>query len=179
MLRRIKSAGDIFLAWSDEPWILDGAAVRVSIIGFDDGSETQRLLDGQTVPEIGPSLTAGVDVTSARAIQANEGKAHIGIQKGGPFDVPGDTARSWLHLPNPSGVSNREVLKRYANGVDITRRSRDRWIIDFDQMPMEQAARYVVPFAHVEARVKPTRVHLKRELRSTLVATSRTPARDA
>lgn len=37
-LQRIKGSGDIFFAWSDEPWILDGAAVRVSIVGFDDGS---------------------------------------------------------------------------------------------------------------------------------------------
>src|SRR5690606_6836261 len=37
VLQRIKDTGDIFLAWSDEPWILEGAAVRVSIVGFDDG----------------------------------------------------------------------------------------------------------------------------------------------
>jgi type II restriction/modification system DNA methylase subunit YeeA len=39
VLQRIKETGDVFMAWSDEPWILEGAAVRVSIIGFDDGSE--------------------------------------------------------------------------------------------------------------------------------------------
>ena len=32
--------------WSDEPWVLDGAAVHISFVGFDDGSETERLLDG-------------------------------------------------------------------------------------------------------------------------------------
>ena len=36
VLEHIKQSGDIFLAWSDKPWILDGAAVRVSIVGFDD-----------------------------------------------------------------------------------------------------------------------------------------------
>ena len=39
VLKRIKETGDIYLAWSDEPWILDGAAVRISIVGFDNGSE--------------------------------------------------------------------------------------------------------------------------------------------
>ena len=28
VLERIKETGDIFWAWSDRPWILDGAAVR-------------------------------------------------------------------------------------------------------------------------------------------------------
>ena len=38
ILQRIKDTGDIYNASSDEPWILDGAAVRISIVGFDDGS---------------------------------------------------------------------------------------------------------------------------------------------
>jgi type II restriction/modification system DNA methylase subunit YeeA len=38
VLERLKDTGDIFMAWSDRPWVLDGAAVRVSMIGFDDGN---------------------------------------------------------------------------------------------------------------------------------------------
>ena len=37
VLQRIKESGAIFMAWSDEPWTLDGAAVRISLIGFDGG----------------------------------------------------------------------------------------------------------------------------------------------
>ncbi len=48
-LKRIKETGDIFMAWSDEPWTLDGAAVRISLIGFDGGVETARVLDGKPV----------------------------------------------------------------------------------------------------------------------------------
>ena len=36
-LNRIKSTGNIFFAESDRNWILDGALVHVSMIGFDDG----------------------------------------------------------------------------------------------------------------------------------------------
>ena len=39
VLARIKETGDIFFAWSDEPWIVEGAAVHVSIIGYDDGTD--------------------------------------------------------------------------------------------------------------------------------------------
>jgi hypothetical protein len=57
VLDRIKSSGNIFMAWSDEPWILNGAAVRISIIGFDDGSEDARTLNGQFAQEIPSSLS--------------------------------------------------------------------------------------------------------------------------
>src|SRR5207253_2205550 len=38
-LLRIKDSGDIFMAWSELPWILDGAKVEISIVGFDGGEE--------------------------------------------------------------------------------------------------------------------------------------------
>ena len=47
VLQRIKDTGDIFMAYSDRPWVLEGAAVRVSIVGFDDGSEHYRTLNGK------------------------------------------------------------------------------------------------------------------------------------
>ena len=42
VLERIKETGDLFMAWADEPWILEGAAVRVSLLGFDDGGNTTK-----------------------------------------------------------------------------------------------------------------------------------------
>ena len=36
-----RSLETYFMAWSDRPWILDGAAVRVSMMGFDDGAGTE------------------------------------------------------------------------------------------------------------------------------------------
>jgi hypothetical protein len=40
VLDRIKETGNIFMAWANEPWLLNGASVRISIIGFDDGRDT-------------------------------------------------------------------------------------------------------------------------------------------
>ena len=34
VIERIKSSGDLFLAWSDEPWVLDGANVHISFLGL-------------------------------------------------------------------------------------------------------------------------------------------------
>ena len=44
VLARIKESGDIFNAVSDQDWVLDGASVHISIICFDDGSQTTRIL---------------------------------------------------------------------------------------------------------------------------------------
>ena len=46
VLKRIKDTGDIFFAVADRDWMLDGAAVHVSMVGFDNGAETARILDG-------------------------------------------------------------------------------------------------------------------------------------
>ena len=45
VLERIKQTGAIFMAWPDRPWVLEGAAVRVSMVGFDNGSERERKLE--------------------------------------------------------------------------------------------------------------------------------------
>jgi type II restriction/modification system DNA methylase subunit YeeA len=42
-LERIKESGDIFFAVSDRDWILDGATVHVSIVGFDEGTQVDRM----------------------------------------------------------------------------------------------------------------------------------------
>ncbi|WP_312722401.1 type IIL restriction-modification enzyme MmeI [Stutzerimonas kunmingensis] len=78
--------------------------------------------------------------------------------KKGQFDVAGDLARSWLPLPNPNGKSNSHVLFPWVNGLDITRRPSDTWIVDFGlDMPEDDASLFELPFAHVLAAVKPAR----------------------
>ena len=67
VLESIKQTGDLFWAWSDRPWILDGAAVRVSMVGFDNRGETTRELDGQATGEINANLTAALDLTVAQS----------------------------------------------------------------------------------------------------------------
>jgi hypothetical protein len=69
VLKRIKETGSIFFAISDREWILDGANVHVSMIGFDDGSEKTRTLDGDAVLEIHSNLTSATDVTQARKLK--------------------------------------------------------------------------------------------------------------
>ena len=164
VLQHIKQTGDIFLAWSDHPWVLDGAAVHISIVGFDEGSESHRELDGSPVASINANLTVGADLTKAVRLKDNFGIAFMGDTKGGPFDIPGSLAQEMLDSPNPHSKSNSEVVKPWINGRDITDRSREMWIIDFNDKPLEQAALYESPFEYVNTHVRPSRANSKRQL---------------
>ena len=87
VLDRIKNSGDIFWAYSDRNWILDGAMVHVSMIGFDDGSQLSRILDNKSVDNINSDLTSSIDLTKAKRLTENSKLAFIGTQKGGSFDI--------------------------------------------------------------------------------------------
>ena len=151
VLDRIARAGTIFWAQSDRKWTLDGAAVQVSMVGFDDGSETSRELDGLQVSEIYTNLRSGeTDVTKARRLQENLGISFMGDTKGGPFDVSESLAKQLLSQPNPDDRPNTNVVRRWINGSDITRRPRHMWIIDFPPgMTLEDASLYEAPFEYV------------------------------
>ena len=167
VLTRIKETGDIFTAISDKDWLLDGAAVHISIICFDDGTDTDRSLDGAPVSSINGDLTVGTDLTQARRLTENAGIAFQGIGKVGDFDIPASVAVEMIAKPNPHGRPNSEVIKRWINGIDITRGSRDVWIIDFGvDMPMTDAALYEAPFEYVKEKVMPTRVKNKMHWRA-------------
>ncbi|MGB8481040.1 MAG: DNA methyltransferase [Acidobacteriaceae bacterium] len=158
VLEHIKASGNIFMAWSDRPWLLDGAAVRVSMIGFDDGSEPVHTLDGVSVDQIHADLTAESNVVSALSLKENEGLCFLGVMKGGPFDIGEEEARKMLSRPlNPNGRSNSDVVKRRLGGQDITGRDRGGWIIDFRDMAQDVACLYEWPFEYVKEKVKPLR----------------------
>jgi type II restriction/modification system DNA methylase subunit YeeA len=168
VLERIVESGRIFEAWADEEWINDGAAVRVSLVCFGEGAIV--VLDGIPVPNIFSDLTAGggLDLSKAKQIKENYSTAFIGIQKTGEFEVSGELARRWVSEPaNPNGSKNHEVVRPWANGIEITRRSTDMWIVDFGVRVEESAAcLYDSPFTYLAQRVKPFRVNSKREIQS-------------
>ncbi len=161
VLDRIVEQAAIFDAWSDEPWVIDGAAVRVSLVCFAARDAVSPLrLNGSDVLGINADLTVGtIDLTKARKLSRNRQTAFIGDQKTGAFDIPGDLVRDWLRRPaNPNGRPNADVLKPWINGMDLTRRPADKWIVDFgDTMSETDAALYEAPFAHLAEHVKSKR----------------------
>jgi type II restriction/modification system DNA methylase subunit YeeA len=96
ILNKIVEETRIFEAWSDEEWVVDGAAVRVSIVCFGEGKD-ELILDDRLVAAINTDLTSSViDLTKAKRLTSNVDVAFMGDTKGGAFEVPGELARSWL-----------------------------------------------------------------------------------
>ncbi len=157
VLESIKETGDIFMAWDDRPWVLEGAAVRVSLVGFDNGTEKLKRLNGIDVSTINADLTSELSIAAVRQLAENEGLAFMGNIKVGPFGLTAIQAAEMLALTNASGRPNRDVVRPLAGG-DITGRPKDEWIIDFGPtMAESEAVLYEAPFAYVQAHVKPER----------------------
>jgi type II restriction/modification system DNA methylase subunit YeeA len=156
VLDRIAEGATIFDAWADEPWVLDGAAVRVSLICFGGDAGTTLRLNGQAVPEIHSDLSGdSLDLTSAARLGENANVCFQGPVKVGAFNIAGALARTWLLMPlNPNGRSNAEILRPWMNGKDFTGRPSDTWIIDFGEITETAAALFEAPFEYVRAHIK-------------------------
>lgn len=159
VLERIKQSGDIFWAISDRNWILEGAMVHVSMVGFDSGFEQDRELNGKSVTRISAKLQADIDLTQTVHLPENFGLAFIGDTKKGKFDIPNSIVQGMLAAPmNPNGRPNSDVIRPWINGLDITGRPRGMWIIDFGiEMDEAEAALYEKPYEYVRIHVKPER----------------------
>jgi len=168
VLEQIVGESRIFEAWSDQPWVIDGANVRVSLICFGDGDD-RALLDGQSALSINADLTRDdMSLIAAQELVENSNKCFQGIVKVGSFDVPGDLARAWLRSPlNPNGRPNTDVVRPWMNGSDIVRRPSDYWIIDFGEMTEREAAHYQLPFEYVVANIKSERIKNRDKQRSS------------
>ena len=125
VLQNIKRTGDIFLAYPDKEWMLDGAVVHISIIGFDDGSENERIYDGEiTDAGINSDLTLGIDTTVAVRLKENSNLSFEGPSPKAPFDISAELASKILSEPlNVNGKPNSDVIRPVLNAKDITQRA--------------------------------------------------------
>jgi type II restriction/modification system DNA methylase subunit YeeA len=158
VLERIQSEGQIFSAWSDREWVLDGATVHVSIVCFDNGKEATLQLDGLEVSTVNSDLNPGVNTSVAIALPENNRISFMAMTPAGTFDVTQDKALEWLRSPNAHGKPNIEVLKPWVNATDMMRRSRSMWTIDFGvNTSINEAACYELPFEYVKTEIYPIR----------------------
>jgi type II restriction/modification system DNA methylase subunit YeeA len=168
VLDHIQADATIFEAWSNEPWNLDGADVRVSLVAFAKQHHGPAMLDGAEVPTIHADLSGGgANLTTARGLAENMRLSFQGPVKVGPFDVDGAIARGWLAAPlNANGKANTDVVRPIMNTADISGRSSDTWIVDFASLSEADAAFYAAPFAHVVREVRPLREKNRRGRRA-------------
>jgi type II restriction/modification system DNA methylase subunit YeeA len=165
VLERIVQTTRIFEAWSDEEWVNDGAAVRVSLLGFgpifpvDRGSR----LDNVEVRDIHADLTSVDDMNLTKAVRLpeNGGASFMGVTKSGPFDIPANIAFSLLSSPSPHGKPNTEVVFPSINGADLAKRPSGDWIINFGTLTESDASLYEAPFEFAVRHIKTARQQSK------------------
>jgi hypothetical protein len=122
-------------------------------------------LDGQEVSRINTSLQAEIDVTHAVRLNAN---LNIGFQGiiplGKGFYIDFIQVEEWIKADH----RNKEVLKLTISAGDLTDVPNglpSRWIIDFNNMSLEDAITYKSPFKHIKDTVKPERDKNRRDVR--------------
>ena len=169
VLKRIKETGDIFFAVSDREWVLSGANVNVSIVGFDNGTESSRALDGRIVEVIHPNLTSSgtkkLDLTLAKPLATNKALCFVGVMKGGPFELDERFGLGLLKEPNSHHKPNSDILRPRVTASDILRRGKPGWIIDFGlDTSQANCAQYEAPWKYAVDVIKPVR-HLNRRKR--------------
>lgn len=164
----------IFEAQHNLPWVIEGAAVAVSIVCF--APETDRAagtstLDGRQVRAIRSDLRdmdLAFDLRDLRSLAENHSIAFQGVKLAGRraddddddeergFVIDEETAYTLLAAGgNPNARPNSDVVKRYWSGDEALGRSRLRYVIDFGPAATEaEAQAYSAPYTHVDRFVR-------------------------
>ncbi|MGD1907353.1 MAG: class I SAM-dependent DNA methyltransferase, partial [Leptolyngbyaceae cyanobacterium] len=150
------NGGIIHEAISTQPWSGE-AKVHVSIVNWAKQEPEKFYLDNQFVPQISSSLKGIIDVSKSATLETNKDKCFQGvIPIGKGFIVSEKQVQEWIDTDSKS----KEVLKLFSMGANLAREPNglpERWIIDFNNMSIEEASDYSLPFLHVKRNVKPER----------------------
>ncbi|MEB3295569.1 MAG: DNA methyltransferase [Synechococcales bacterium] len=158
-----QNGGVIHDAISSQVWSGE-ANVHVSITNWSRLQPRHCYLDAVEVEFINSSLKSETDVSHAVRLAANLHCCFQGvIPVGKGFIVTEQQVKDWIK----ADPKNQEVLKLFSMGANLAQAMHgkpDRWIIDFNDMPMEDASAYKLPFAHIKTHVKPQRDHNRRKV---------------
>ncbi|MCS6267458.1 MAG: class I SAM-dependent DNA methyltransferase [Vampirovibrio sp.] len=157
-----RMGGVIHNAVSSQPWSGE-AVVHVSLVNWvkQGIAIKQKMLDDQPVESINSTLKNEVDVTTAKRLKSNLKKSFEGCGlRGKGFIISEQLAQMWIK----KDAKNRDVLKPMIDGNTLANRHLQLdWVIDFNDMPIEQASQYKLPFEHLKIYVKPVRETNNRE----------------
>ncbi len=159
-----QNGGYIHEAISTQPWSGE-AKVHVSLVNWCKQQPKVYHLDNHPVKQINSSLQSVIDVSQAVRLKANLNQCFQGvIPVGKGFIITEQQAEHWIK----SDAKNQEVIKLFSMGSNLAKNplgKPERWIIDFNDMSLEDAIEYKLPFEWVKANVKPERDKNRREVR--------------
>jgi hypothetical protein len=142
------------------------AAVEVAHLWLRNGAwRSSHMLNDAPVTGITPFLSEpGTSVGNPHRLVANHLKSHIGsIVLGLGFTLTPEEAQA-LITKDPG---NAVALRPYLNGEDLNSRpdqSPSRWVINFQDWPLEKAETYPDLMTIVRAKVKPQRDKVNRKV---------------
>jgi SAM-dependent methyltransferase len=152
----VQSDGYIYDAISGQPWTGE-AVVHVSLVNWSKQKPHILYLDHQSVKSINSSLKSSIDVSKAFKLLANSNKLFRGVEPNGKgFFINEETVKSWIE----KDTKNQIVLKLFSMGTNLAQEPHgkpERWIIDFDDMSIEDASIYKLPFEYLQKHVRPER----------------------
>jgi SAM-dependent methyltransferase len=154
--------GLIHEAISTQKWSGE-AKVHVSIINWAKSDASNLYLDNSLVDIINSSLQPHVDVSGAKRLHVNQNRCFQGvIPVGKGFLLSEDEVEAFLR----DSAENKKVIKLFSMGANLARNPNgipDRWIIDFNDMVLEEACQYAAPFERIRSTVKPERAGNRRK----------------
>lgn len=163
----VRKGWSIYRAVKTQPWP-GTASLEVSLVWAGHaGSSEGRVLDGNSVQGITPSLDAQSRVSgNPHKLAANEGQSFQGSNiLGMGFTMPPEEAHELIR----KNARNEDVLFPYLNGEDLNSGEPDcsasRWVINFGGWSLEMAQQYEDCFRVAEQKVKPQREQSNRKVR--------------
>jgi hypothetical protein len=158
----VSNGGIIHDAISTQIWSGD-AAVHVSIVNWTKEKQKQNFLDSVEVPFITSSLKSEISVNNAKILKANKNFSFQACELSGKgFIISEEEAREWIKVDS----KNADVLKPMIDGKTLINPFlKLDWVIDFNNLSIEEASEYQLPFQRVKEKVKPERDKNRRDAR--------------
>jgi len=147
---------------SDREWILDGAAVHISMVGFDDGSEKERTSTAVLFPPSTPTSQLLPPTHASRASPGEPWAVLMGDTKGGPFDIRNPSpAKCSCPQPAPETEQRRPatVGQRARCHPDAAAHVDHRFPPGMEE---DEAMFYEQPYEYIRRHVRPKRADNKR-----------------
>lgn len=163
-LVRAQPPFEIVQAETDRPWP-GNAQVLISTVFLERGltleRPLQRRLNGRVVHRINSRLRGGDEWPDPLPLPANAGCALVGcFLRGDGFVLSSDEAAAFL-AAHPKEAC---VVRSYVVGDDLNNapdQQAQRFVINFEDMTLEEAERFPAALAIVAERVRPQRERLK------------------
>ena len=158
----VEKGGYIHEAISSQVWSGE-ANVHVSIVNWSKQKPEKLFLDDLPVEIISTSLKNEISVNFAQKLKANKNSSFQACELSGKGFIVSELKAKKLIKQD---LKNQDILKPMLDGKSLINLHLPKdWVIDFNDMSIEEASDYKLPFKTVKEKVKPERDNNKEKSR--------------